>query len=454
MAGAESSGPRLIPPRRLGPLEVRAWIARGRRADVWWADSETGSLALRIPHPSHPRSQFDREQTRAYAASGRRGDLRPEGALEALVRGDNFQHLQYGAARNGPVSESQLVSLTQGVLFALAEYTHGHGDLVANHILIDEAGLVRLIDANPEGFLAAPERRGPGSGLLVGSTVFASDLMTAAFLLRSIWMGGRHPDETPPAWLQQLPQQNEAIRGLEWLQEVVGPIDPSAAVGDRARLLIRLCPERRTAWASIERPHDPAPPVVPPLLESEESLQPTNVDFVEDNPYLGDNPGLPEVQSLNIEPDADSEDPTPPPLVLGAAVEPPPLNAPDEALVPTHIVRARGATAGSDDGLGRRPIKPERDDIVDLEVRKQEPAGADGSPVQRPDPTRLLRMPPRPREPEVEPDDMVVPVPDAELARLRRDRRLAIALGLLVAALAALVTVLAMDRLGLMAAAS
>lgn len=275
MVGAAGSGPRPIPPVRLGPFCIRAWIARGRRADVWWADSDVGPVALRVPHPGLPRARFDAEQRRAYAASGRRGDLRPEGAVEVLVRGDNLAHLQAGASVRGPVSEAELASLAHGLLLALAEHVHGHGDLAPSHILVGEAGTVRLIDADPEGFLQAPARPGRAGFLPeAAASALASDLHAAERVLRALWIGARPAGTPAPSWLERIPEAPDADAALDVLERSVGRVDPSGADRERGQLLARLCPERRRAFSEVlAQDAAPKPPLEAVLTEEARPIE-------------------------------------------------------------------------------------------------------------------------------------------------------------------------------------
>lgn len=236
MAGGEAFQPSLTPPHQMGAYRVSALIARGRRADVWWAEANSGPVALRTPHKNYSRAQFDSEQRRSYVAGGQRGALRAEGAVEPLIRGDHLGHLLQAIPSHGPVNIHELISLAHGVLYALAEHPRGHGQLRPSHILIDESGAARLIDADPQRLLNRT----------------SSDLEVLARILIQIGYGDSNSTSpTLPRWLRKLPHQSKASHALTLLEQDVGGIDSASLAKTRSNLLKRLCPERRKAWAEI-----------------------------------------------------------------------------------------------------------------------------------------------------------------------------------------------------------
>lgn len=313
-----SQVPCAVEPRTLGAYRVVAFVGEGRRANVWWAESDTGPIALRLPHQAAARPELDAAQRRAWRAGCRRGDLTPEGVVEPPVRGDHLGHLIEGARGNGPIDEVALGALGHGIFLALTELPDGHGDLVPHHVLVGEAGTVRLIDADPERFREAHQRPGRAAHLPPDSrTPIASDRASVVGALKALWAGGRAEIEEPPAWLAPLASVPGPDEALEAIERQFGRQAPTALAAARARLLDRLCPERRSAWAAaLPRETNSQPPTA---VEPAESREPTQIDSVSW---------------------ADSMPPSSP-IVSSPIVEPPSLGLPTEAVVPTQIVRRR-----------------------------------------------------------------------------------------------------------------
>ncbi len=408
--------PRATPPRRIGTLLVHGTIAEGRRAAVWWAETDTGPVALRVPRPRYPRPRFDAEQREAYGASGRRGDLRPEGALEPLIRGDNLAQILSGAEKNGPVGPEDIAVLLHGVLSELVEHVRGHGDLMPAHVLIGEAGTVRLIDASPDG--AQIDRPGRSAYLSDGTGgAGSSDRRALAVAFGQLWAAARAPDERPPPWWSALSKPSTEL-ALEALERSFGPIGLVEAAERRARLVARLCPERRDAWAELAEAA---------LASSRRTEEPLGLDVtivdaprpgVEPAPSRGSDASVAAAVTAPEDPTEDrprsaspAQNPEPIPWF-----EPPRLELEGERNVPTRI-------------MVRRRAEPPQPSIEDAPASSEPPELDSESSVG---------------ESSVG-ESLVAPVPESELAAERLDQMLAATLTAVAVGLVGLVVALAIE---------
>ncbi|MBX2813936.1 MAG: hypothetical protein KTR25_19125 [Myxococcales bacterium] len=253
MAGGDISKLHTVPPHQRGVFRVSALLARGRRADVWWAEADTGPVALRVPHLHYPQARFEHEQQHTYIASGRRGDLQPEGAVEPLVRGDSLADLLEASEQQGTSIDARtLISIAQGILKALMEHPRGHGHLKPSHVLIGEAGTTRLIDADPQRLDNNEE----------------TDLRALTRWL--LWLGfGINPEnhDERPDWLHELPHQTSVQQAITLLEQDLNYFGADTATHDRAKLLRQLCPERRVAWQHIAHQSSRVQSTVPAALD-------------------------------------------------------------------------------------------------------------------------------------------------------------------------------------------
>ncbi|MEO1233912.1 MAG: hypothetical protein AAFZ18_33945 [Myxococcota bacterium] len=385
-------------------------------------------MALRVSREIEQRARFNEEQLTSYAAGALPGRVVEEGAVEPLIRGDAVDDLIEGAARNGPLSEEDLAALARGVMDALETLPKGHGDLVPSHILVAEDGAIHLLDAAPDTYALAPSL--PGREVLpeYPRDPRASDRWALRETLRRLWQGARLPDEEPPGWVRALGETKslEEARALVEAPSITG----SAARGLRARLLSRLCPERRRAWEELTGASGVPAPRSNGTLESAFSLEPTRVDVAQlsvDPAFVGLS------QDLKLEGLQRSDASSPPPLV-GGAVEPPSLGLSTESLVPTQVVRERGRPS-------ERPSRPTAQAPVPIEA----PTYAAAPPT--------TKMPARPAEaqspaPEDDDEGLVLPVPDEELGS-HRSRGLAVILGVAALGITVVAGLLALGQLPL-----
>ncbi|MCC7384934.1 MAG: hypothetical protein IT384_24015 [Deltaproteobacteria bacterium] len=153
----------LVPSRALGPFNIVAHVATGRRTDAWLAqrDGAEGVWLLRELKPGQDPHSFVQDVERSVAFGGA-PELEAFAPLRAAcarpVVGESLATiLDAVISRRVALPIAQAITIAMGVAQALGRATpEFHGDLVPHHVLVGYDGSVFLID--PAGAERAPER--------------------------------------------------------------------------------------------------------------------------------------------------------------------------------------------------------------------------------------------------------------------------------------------------------